>query len=126
LDPEVQPIPVAAIERYPDVSQHLPEALDSRWVPPPPLDQRARSSCELIGPEGKLRVRRLLAEYRPEELASERREAPQRRHVLEDQHVPAEERLTAPLIVKRPLHHLDRRHLLPLQDDRSRPHTAAP
>ena len=76
LDPQVQPIPVAAIELYPDVSQHLPEALESRWVPPPPLDQRARSSCELLRPEGKLRVLRRLAEYRPEELASDRREAP--------------------------------------------------
>jgi hypothetical protein len=76
LDPQVQPIPVAAIELDPDVSQHLPEALDGRWMPPPPRDQRARSRFELLRPEGKLGVRRRLAEHRPQELVGERREAP--------------------------------------------------
>jgi hypothetical protein len=76
LDPQVQPIPVAAIELDADGSQHLPEAVESRWMPPPPLDQRARPSLELLRPESKLRVRRRLAEHRPNELAGERREAP--------------------------------------------------
>jgi hypothetical protein len=76
LDPQVQPIPVAAIELDPGISQHVPEALESRWMPPPPLDQRARSRLELLRPEGKLRVRGRLAEHRSNELAGERREAP--------------------------------------------------